>query len=56
MSLATTRDEAALSVNRRAQRLIDAMCDDSAALGIGVSRGEASFELQASEALLVYLQ
>ena len=45
MSLATTGDGAALSVNRRAQRLLDALCDDGAALGVGVSRGEAGERL-----------
>jgi methenyltetrahydromethanopterin cyclohydrolase len=43
--VATTGSEAGLSVNGRAQRLLDAMCDDAAALGIGVSRGEAGERL-----------
>ena len=40
-----TSDDAAPSVNRRAQRLLDALCDDRAALGVGVSRGEAGERL-----------
>jgi len=34
-------DTQRISVNARAQRLLDAMCEDAAALRIGVSRGEA---------------
>ena len=45
MSVDTSPTEQRVSVNARAQRLLDAMAEDAASLRVGVSRGEAGERL-----------